>query len=42
MKKIIILFLAILVTCFIFYLMSVMAPYLVDYITNFLSGENNG
>jgi len=42
MKKIIILLLAILITGFIFYLMSVMAPYLIDYITNFLSSDNNG
>jgi hypothetical protein len=42
MKKIIILLLAILITGFIFYLMSVMATYLIDYITNFLSGDNNG
>ena len=42
MKKIIILLLAIPITGFIFYLMSVMAPYLIDYITNFLSGDNNG
>jgi|SaaInlStandDraft_2_1057019.scaffolds.fasta_scaffold02339_10 hypothetical protein len=42
MKKIIIISLAILITSFIFYLMSIMAPFLVEYITNFLSGENNG
>lgn len=42
MKKIIIVLMAIIITSFIFYIMTMMAPFVIDYITNFLSGENNG
>ena len=42
MKKILIMLLAILVTIIIFYLLSVITPFVVDYITESLSGNNNG
>jgi uncharacterized membrane protein YwzB len=34
--------LAILVTIIIFYILSVITPFVVDYITESLSGNNNG
>ncbi|SVA30586.1 uncharacterized protein METZ01_LOCUS83440 [marine metagenome] len=37
MKKILILLLAVMVTMFIFFLLSILAPYVVDYITEILS-----
>ncbi len=42
MKKIMIVFLAILVTIVIFYVLSVITPPIVDYITEALSRDNNG